>query len=112
MQPEELQISNSCQQPHQLGTAIPLRVIASRLCGTVSHTGFARRRLIHIQDFDTYVVSKEDLILSKLIWARDTESQLQIRDVRNLIASGFDQEYVRFWLERLNLIQFFEKISI
>ena len=40
------------------------------------------------------VVSKEDLIISKLWWAKDSHSELQLRDVRNLAAAGFDKEYI------------------
>lgn len=33
---------------------------------------FNRRQRIRIQDFSTWIVSKEDLILSKLCWAKDS----------------------------------------
>ena len=42
---------------------------------------FARRRRITVGDFATWIVSAEDLILSKLVWARDSHSELQLRDV-------------------------------
>jgi len=35
---------------------------------------FERRREVHIQDVRVWIVSKEDLILSKLYWARDSHS--------------------------------------
>lgn len=38
---------------------------------------FTRRQRIKIQDFETWIVSKEDLILSKLFWAKDSHSELQ-----------------------------------
>ena len=31
---------------------------------------FARRRQINLGDFETWIVSREDLVLSKLFWAR------------------------------------------
>ena len=43
------------------------------------------------------VVSKEDLILSKLAWARDSESAQQLDDARKLLASGADEAYLREW---------------
>ena len=64
---------------------------------------FERRRRITIEDFSTWIVSKEDLILSKLDWARDSRSELQLRDVRNLLATGFDSEYVERWARTLGL---------
>jgi hypothetical protein len=66
-------------------------------------TEFARRRRITITDFVTWIVSKEDLIISKLFWAKDSPSELQLRDVRNLLATGFDAAYVKRWTGALGL---------
>ena len=55
---------------------------------------FSRRQRVTIADFKTWIVSKEDLILSKLLWAKDSLSELQLRDVRNLAATGFDAPYM------------------
>jgi hypothetical protein len=43
---------------------------------------FNRRQRIKIRDFETWIVSKEDLILSKLFWAKDSRSETQLRDVK------------------------------
>lgn len=49
------------------------------------------------------LTGKEDLILSKLHWAKDSRSELQMRDVKNLAATGCDQDYIRRWTEELGL---------
>ena len=64
---------------------------------------FARRRRITVGDFATWIVSTEDLILSKLVWARDSHSELQLRDVRNLITSGCDAGYIGRWTGELGV---------
>jgi TPP-dependent indolepyruvate ferredoxin oxidoreductase alpha subunit len=64
---------------------------------------FSRRQPIQIQGFSAWIVTKEDLILSKLHWARDSHSELQLRDVKNLAASGCDRSYVESWARRLGL---------
>ncbi len=64
---------------------------------------FARRREVQIQDVKVWIVCKEDLILSKLYWARDSHSELQLRDVKNLLASGYDAEYLERWTHDLGL---------
>ncbi len=64
---------------------------------------FARRQRISLPGFDTWIVSKEDLILSKLHWARDSRSERQLDDVRNLLASGCDREYLDAGLRMLDL---------
>lgn len=49
------------------------------------------------------MVSKEDLILSKLDWARDSLSERQLDDVKNLLATGYDEEYLLAWAAKLHL---------
>jgi hypothetical protein len=69
---------------------------------------FDRRRRISIRDFTTFIVSKEDLIISKLFWAKDSHSELQLGDVRNLLGTGYDSEYLQRWTQELgvnNLLQ-------
>lgn len=41
---------------------------------------FARRKKVAVDDQDLYVVSAEDLILSKLEWAKDSRSEVQLND--------------------------------
>jgi len=65
-------------------------------------TEFKRRQRIDLGGFPLWIVSKEDLILSKLEWAKPTKSELQLRDVRNLLASGADLDYLRNWADRLS----------
>jgi hypothetical protein len=64
---------------------------------------FERRQQVSIGDFKTWIVSLEDLILSKLFWARDSGSQTQRQDVINLLSSGCDIEYLRRWAIDLNV---------
>ncbi len=64
---------------------------------------FERRKSIVIHDFSTYVVSKEDLILSKLLWAKDSHSEFQLRDVKNLLATGYDATYLESWTNKLHV---------
>ncbi|HEX8142261.1 MAG TPA: hypothetical protein VF553_06660 [Pyrinomonadaceae bacterium] len=70
---------------------------------------FERRRAVKIQDLTVRVVSKEDLIISKLDWARDSRSEMQFRDVRNLLATGYDNEYVERWTRELGLYDLWQE---
>jgi len=38
--------------------------------------------------FEAWIVSREDLILSKLAWAKDSGSEMQLRDVRALLRAA------------------------
>jgi hypothetical protein len=67
-------------------------------------TEFERRRQVRIEDFDTWLVSPEDLILSKLVWSRESASELQRRDVRALLADrDLDRDYLRHWAMELGV---------
>jgi len=66
---------------------------------------FARRRAAVIDGHPVWIVSPEDLILSKLFWAKDTRSELQLRDVRQLIAAQptVDWPYLNRWAPQLGV---------
>ena len=64
---------------------------------------FERRHKISILDFSTFIVSKEDLIISKLFWAKDSHSEIQLGDVKNLLATGYDAAYLQHWTRELGL---------
>ena len=49
---------------------------------------FARRKQVNLAGVTTWIATREDLILSKLVWAKDSASELQQRDVRSLIEEG------------------------
>lgn len=64
---------------------------------------FERRQRALVGTVETWIVSREDLILSKLVWARDAQSELQYRDVRQLLDGDVDLEYLQRWAIALNV---------
>jgi hypothetical protein len=70
---------------------------------------FGRRVRVQLYGFDAWIVSKEDLILSKLVWAKPTMSELQLRDVRALLATGTDTAYLRRWAAELLVADLLEE---
>jgi hypothetical protein len=64
---------------------------------------FGRRKLVSFGDFETWIVSREDLILSKLYWARNSKSELQLRDVKNLLTVDCDMPYLSSCAEKLGV---------
>ena len=56
---------------------------------------FARRQEILLADFHTWIATREDLILSKLYWAKDSGSQVQLKDAGNLLTHECDFDYLR-----------------
>ena len=66
---------------------------------------------IIIEDFSTWIASKEDLIISKLWWAKDSRSEQQLRDVRNLAATGCDTDYIVRWTTELGLLSLWQELQ-
>lgn len=66
---------------------------------------FARRSPIDLEGVPISVVSPEDLILSKLCWGKDSRSEMQLRDVQNLLASPheLDWAYLARWAGELGV---------
>lgn len=64
----------------------------------------ARRRRLDVVDAGSaWVVSVEDLILSKLVWAKATESEVQRRDIEELAKGTLDIAYLERWVDELGV---------
>lgn len=50
-----------------------------------------QRRPVVINKYNVYFISPEDLILSKLLWQKETGSEQQLRDVEGIIKAGGDK---------------------
>jgi hypothetical protein len=73
---------------------------------------FERRQRIAIENFSTWIVSKEDLIISKLYWAKDSHSEMQLRDVKNLITTGCDRGYIERWTTEIGVTDLWKQCQI
>jgi len=77
-------------------------------------TEFERRRTIDVEGTAIAVAAPEDLILSKLYWAKDSESELQQRDVRQIIESNPDLEwpYLEKWATVLGVGELLDRSKL
>lgn len=71
---------------------------------------FKRKQKKIIDDLEIFVTTIEDLIISKLYWAKDSLSEMQLRDVKNLLKNEIDSDYVAKWCKKLNITHIFEKV--
>jgi 3-phosphoglycerate kinase len=73
--------------------------------GAYDAEAFSRRLERKLAGFSVKVIAPEDLILRKLIWARESHSELQFRDVRNLLemSEELDRTYLDRWIRKLGL---------
>jgi hypothetical protein len=70
-------------------------------------TEFERRQFTTTFGFPMWVVSLEDLILSKIIWIQEYQSERQIEDVKNLLRNDkADMAYIQVWCQKLSLNTF------
>jgi hypothetical protein len=75
------------------------------------HVEFARRKAVDLAGVSTWIASREDLILSKLVWARDANSELQKRDVSTLLDDSVDWPYLRKWAPILGIGEMLEEFA-
>lgn len=64
---------------------------------------FERRRRVVLAGVTLWIVSIEDLILSKLDWQRESGSEQQRRDVGLLLEAPLDRAYLERWAVSLGL---------
>ena len=74
---------------------------------------FSRRRSIEIDDIKIWTVSPEDLVINKLSWAKETYSETQLNDVRNILngVKNIDLDYIKTWISNLGLDEIFKRIK-
>jgi len=76
------------------------------------HHQFCRRKRLEFDDIEAWVISKEDLILAKMVWAKDSMSEKQLLDVKNLLQTGCDLGYVQKWVTTLRLEAVYAKAQV
>jgi hypothetical protein len=74
---------------------------------------FQRRRRLSLGGVNVWLVSPEDLLLSKLAWAREGGSDLQMRDAAALAASvpNLDWTYLSRWASTLDVSRELEALK-
>jgi hypothetical protein len=68
--------------------------------------GLHRRQSVQFQGVELFIASPEDLVVSKLEWAKMGGSQLQIRDVATVLKkrwASLDHSYLKKWVAELDL---------
>ncbi len=66
----------------------------------LSHIQFQRKTIKEFMGYKICVISPEDLILAKLEWSKESLSELQMRDIKNLLRilkDQLDYSYMEKW---------------
>jgi hypothetical protein len=93
-----------------LGSAIKVDLIIRKSTG-YRRLEFERRKYVQFGAIHTWIVSREDLILSKLVWARDSGSELQRRDIHQLLAGPVELDYLEHWAAALGVRALLEELA-
>ena len=66
-----------------------------------------------IEGIKIQVISPENLVLSKLLWAKDSLSETQLRDVRNIIENvkPLNIAHIERWVKKLGLVNIYSKVK-
>jgi hypothetical protein len=76
-------------------------------------TEFYRRKQVQFAGFDIWIVSAEDLLLSKLDWLKNSRSEMQFKDIHNLIQAvpQLDWDYLHYWAAELDILSLLEEVQ-
>src|SRR4030066_1191940 len=72
---------------------------------------FSKRKKVLIDQCPIWIVSAEDLVISKLLWAKESHAEMQLKDVANLMdtVNNLDSKYIDNWIRELDLEQIYEE---
>jgi hypothetical protein len=71
-----------------------------------SEEEFRRRKLVNLQGRSLFVASAEDVVVSKLEWAKLAQSQRHIEDVAGILRmrwDSLDRAYLEKWILELRI---------
>ena len=67
-------------------------------------TEFTRKKRVRYDDFELWIVAPEDLIISKISWIQDFQSDKQMDDIKILLTlQNIDINYIANWCKKLKL---------
>ena len=74
---------------------------------------FNRRHSVVVEEVPLSIISPEDLVISKLFWAKGSHSEVQLNDVRNILedVTDIDKGYLEKWVGELGLEDVYQEVS-
>ncbi len=75
---------------------------------------FSRRQQVSVSGVSMWIISPEDLMVMKMLWAQDSFSELQLGDVRSMLRSvdSLDNDYIKLWVDELDLDRVYKKVVL
>jgi hypothetical protein len=75
--------------------------------GAFHQQAFSRRTAAQIEGVDVFALTPEDVIISKLEWAKMGESSRQLEDIAGVLKvqkDKLDFSYIQEWVDQLGLV--------
>ena len=74
---------------------------------------FERRKKVKIsEDLQVYLASPEDLIIKKLDFYREGESEKHLSDIRDILMNvAVDEGYLQHWIKKMGLVNEWNKVQ-
>jgi hypothetical protein len=70
-----------------------------------------KRRLEILRGLTAWIAAPEDIIIGKLRFYREGESQKHLTDIRGIMANTeIDRDYLKRWVDQLGLQEYFQQI--
>lgn len=98
---------------YHLGTGVKIDFWVSEK-NEFEQSKFKRRKKIFIDGQPINFISQEDLLLTKLLWCKEVESERHLRDCAGILKiqeKNLDMEYLHLWVKRLKVEELFSKIQ-
>ena len=76
---------------------------------------FGRRRQIVLGGIEVSMIAPEDLIVSKLLWHRESPSDVHLRDIRGIMkvqGSMLDRRYLDSWCQNLSIASLWNELKL
>jgi predicted nucleotidyltransferase len=80
-----------------------------------STSEFERRGRAQLLSVEADMVTVEDLILAKLVWARELDSERQLRDIAGMInvaGNSLDREYIARWADGFGVAEAWRRLDV
>jgi len=81
--------------------------------GAFPKTEFSRRTAAELLGTRVFLATAEDTLLAKLVWARESGSDRQVRDAEGIMAASgeqLDREYVDRWAADLGVLDLWQRV--
>ncbi len=70
---------------------------------------FNRREKTDFYGREIWIISLADLVISKLLWAKQSLSEKQLNDVKNLLRNDLPTDYIIDWTQKLGVFNLYQQ---